>query len=511
MKTLVLQMARLGDILQTWPTLRALKRLDPQGELHILARGRFHGALNGVEAVDRVWQFNSKDILAPLFKSEPELAVAIGQLEQLIAELRDEGFDRVINLSFSPLSSSLVEAFTTPLTEVSGYSRSNDGYLKIPDDASAFFYAQVGPARANRIHLTDLFAHVAGVDLQSSDWRAPHVNPDAVREKFSLAKTFVLVHVGASQKEKTLSWMKWAPVVNGLLAADKCEVVLIGSAEENDVASKIVCAASGRQPLSLVGKTDMSELFALVSEAQLLIGGDSGPVHIASLFGTPVLNLSFPSVALWETGPKSPGSRIVYLEEEGAVPSDSLVFEALSMLPAVGEAHTFHRQLPTLEVLARDQAYIPGPVTSLQNSPSVKKLFQWELIRAIYMGEVFPPAPNELFLDGVRQLIDVNLLALEQIAVLNGQVQTQSATASAILTRVDEIIEQIARLVPDLSPLIRWFQTEQLRIGPMPVSQLILTTESVHRRLADVLELYRTPSGHNILIGDPTYDDTLLG
>ena len=108
MKTLVLQMARLGDILQTWPTLRALKRLDPQGELHILARGRFLGAVNGVEAVDRVWQFNSREILAPLFKAEPDLATAQSYLQQLIRELRDEGFDRVINLSFSSLSSSLI-------------------------------------------------------------------------------------------------------------------------------------------------------------------------------------------------------------------------------------------------------------------------------------------------------------------------------------------------------------------------------------------------------------------
>lgn len=478
MKTLVIQLARLGDIYQTWPVLRALKRIGPGDEIHVLTRRRFGSALEGCEAVDRHWTLDSKDIFSHLVDEIPDLEGALAKIDRLCGELKSQGFDRVINLSFSPVSSFLTEAIATEATEVKGYTRFKDGYLDIPDDGSAYFYAQVGPERANRLHVTDLFAFVAGVELTEADWTPYQPNP-AVYEKYGIKSGSVVLHVGASQSGKTLSWMKWAPIVKGLLSARDIDVVLIGSKEEVEIADRICAGAGDRKPLNLVGRTTLGELFDIIGSSRLMIGGDSGPVHVASLTSTPVLNISFPMVSHWETGPRSAGSRIVVIDDEGALPSDSVVREALSMLDGQNGI------LETYQVL--------GPLKPYEASSESDHEFQWDLVRGLYLGEALPQAPSEIFLEGMRRLSEVNQLALEQIAIV--RTQPGNRAAGGILDRADEIIEQIGRMVPDLGPLVRWFQTERLRIGPMPVDQLTTATENVHRRLQEVIELYRPSAG----------------
>ncbi|HEV7123638.1 MAG TPA: glycosyltransferase family 9 protein [Rhodanobacter sp.] len=69
-------------------------------------------------------------------------------------------------------------------------------------------------------------------------------------------------------------------------------VVLIGgpSAAERTTADAVL-AACRRQPLDLTGKDTLKRLLALCTRAQLLLGPDSGPMHIANSVGTRVLGL----------------------------------------------------------------------------------------------------------------------------------------------------------------------------------------------------------------------------
>ena len=51
MRILVLQLARFGDIFQTWPTLKALRRQHPESEIHFLVRSRFSEAASGLTGI----------------------------------------------------------------------------------------------------------------------------------------------------------------------------------------------------------------------------------------------------------------------------------------------------------------------------------------------------------------------------------------------------------------------------------------------------------------------------
>jgi ADP-heptose:LPS heptosyltransferase len=73
MKILVIQLARFGDIYTTWPVLRAIKRENPQGELHVLVRKKFKKALVGLESVDKTQLLDTQNILEPVLLEQAQL------------------------------------------------------------------------------------------------------------------------------------------------------------------------------------------------------------------------------------------------------------------------------------------------------------------------------------------------------------------------------------------------------------------------------------------------------
>src|SRR5687768_9988443 len=109
MKILCLQLARFGDIYQTWPVLNALKRTHPGCEIHFLVKERFQAAAEGCDVVDELLTLPSREIFEPLFSESPNTFRSLSFLDRFISKMRGENYDRIINLSFSPVSSFLVD------------------------------------------------------------------------------------------------------------------------------------------------------------------------------------------------------------------------------------------------------------------------------------------------------------------------------------------------------------------------------------------------------------------
>ena len=67
-------------------------------------------------------------------------------------------------------------------------------------------------------------------------------------------------------------------------------------------------------PRSFVNKTGLRELFALTAAADVLVTGDSGPMHIATAVGTPALALFGPTCREWGFFPSGEKDRVVQLD-----------------------------------------------------------------------------------------------------------------------------------------------------------------------------------------------------
>ncbi len=484
MKILVLQMARLGDIYLSWPTLRALKRNFPQAQVHVLVRPRFAGALEGLEVVSHVWTFPSQQLAEKLLAEGGGLDEAKMQLRSFINQLRGQNFHQVINLSFSPLSSFLTHSLESEGVNVRGYTRHEDGFLHLPDDASSYFYAQVGVGKINRLHLRELLAEVAGVQLKAEDMRAP---PELIQPQTVLRAVeetpmppqdpYVIVQMGASQSEKQYPQAAWLKVLSNLEQRWDGQILLVGTAEES------LGAAFVSQGLERVhnwcGRSSLAQLISLVQGADLVLGGDSLLMHIASLTETRCLNLSSGQVVnFWETGPLTLGSRILLGSELSDIEPGRVVDETLALLQGEPPQGLVMERVSTSEGLT----YRPSQGEEL--GPD----FTWSLVQAIYLGQSWPILEDHrlfIMLQRLNELCDLALSQLEQVAKQSGP-----SLSSDLLTRIEEMISQMALIDSRIQPLVAWVQTEQVRLGPGSLNQVVEGSRKIYRNLKLVLSKY---------------------
>ena len=470
MKILVLQLARLGDIYMSWPALRALRRTYPSAEIHLLTRPRFEGAVEGLEAIDHHHTLRVSTILSPLVQKEPDCETALERLNASIENLKEKQFDWIVNLTFSPVSSYLTHALSTAQTQVSGYTRYSDGTLCLPDDMSSYFYAQIGSEKPNRVHLADFFAALLKLDYVESDWCAPTLSAN---EALNLPPRYVVLHVGASEAHKSLSATHWIEVLRTYVSEfSDIPLVLIGSKEERVVADEIQSKIGNHSVYNLAGETHIKDIFHILTQAELLIGCDSAPIHMASLTDTPTFNVSIGRVNFWETGPKA---------------SLSFIYRAES-LESLGTSHLGSVICQTLRGELNSELWMrAGGLVSYFREELPEKSFSWNLIQALYLGGAFPMAEKIEILQGADRLAQMNDLALSQIALIS---ERGLNSVGPILDRVEEVIESVGKIVPELAPYISWYQAEKVRIGPGDLNTLCEQATRVHQRFLKNLRPY---------------------
>jgi len=125
-------------------------------------------------------------------------------------------------------------------------------------------------------------------------------------------RPLVLLHPGSGDNFHGRRWptRRFGLVARRLVDEAGAVVAVTGGRGERALAREVV-EASERDLWDLSGKLDLAELVALVARARVLVSNDSGPVHLASALGVPVLGLYGPnSPALY--GPLSPGSVAFY-------------------------------------------------------------------------------------------------------------------------------------------------------------------------------------------------------
>ncbi len=468
MKILVIQLARLGDILQTIPTVNALQRLNPNAEIHLLVRSHFRAAADLVPHLSRTWLLDSKNIFSPLFE-QGNLRETQIQLRSLLRDLKNENFAQIINLSFSPASSYLTTCLAARGIEVRGYVRHSDGFFNPNEDSSCYFYAQVGIGKSNRIHITDLMAQVAKVDLASGDWFTKY-KPKKID---SLTEKYVAIHVGASQANKGYSAENWAKVLSGL----ESQLVLIGAIGERAFAEEILRLVNQNRRsfiTDLVGRTSFTELFDVIAQSELLVGADSAPMAMAPFTRTKCVNLSSQTVNFWETGPRAFGSRVIFADKINDIDPKDVIREIQNTM--VGTPAGKNVALVTNAV----EGYVPQFQTSDQ--------FEWNLVKALYMGGELPIVEDHATILAMTQLREINQIVLDQTQYILDR--KESNLHADLIARADEIISGIKKFAPKIHPLVSWYEVERTRIPPASLVNIAERTIKICKGLEHVLSLY---------------------
>jgi lipopolysaccharide heptosyltransferase II len=137
------------------------------------------------------------------------------------------------------------------------------------------------------------FADHLKIDRSAPEWDF-HLSPveraSATRHVAALSRRFAVLFVGTRWPSKQWFPAQMTACVERLSDRFNLDVVLLGGKDEQTIAAEVE-ASSSKRILNLTGRTSLREAIALIQQAVLAIGPDTGLMHIAAAVETPVISL----------------------------------------------------------------------------------------------------------------------------------------------------------------------------------------------------------------------------
>jgi lipopolysaccharide heptosyltransferase I len=295
-RVLIVRLGALGDIVHALPAAAALRRAFPQARIDWLVSARHADLLDLVTVVDRRLRVNDR------------AGASNGMsLPAAIRELRRARYD--VAIDFQGLLKSAVLARASGAARVAGFAAP---YAR--ERLAPLFYSDAYDPGAAGVHDPQETRHVValnlgllsvvGVNNPATEFPIAPVESEAARTvQRQTGGRYALLNPGAAWPNK-----RWPPARLAAVAADLgarhhlTSVVLWGPGEEA-LAAEVVAGAGGAAILSPA--TGIADLVALARGAALMVSGDTGPLHIATAVGTPIVGIYGPTRPA-RNGPLSP-------------------------------------------------------------------------------------------------------------------------------------------------------------------------------------------------------------
>ena len=310
MRRALIRLSALGDIVHTWPLASALRVAVPQAHITWIVEEPLRILVEGHPAVDAVL-----DVATKRWRSRPtarrtraEIAVLKGRFAELQAD---------VCIDAQGVIKSAVVARWSAADRKVGLARPwRREWLP------GLFYTETvdGSTHARHVVATNLEIVRAVGGTPPRDPVPPDGRwlLDRVRDRLptgSWASPFAVLLPAAGHPSKILPVATLARVARGLVELGIEAVVAWGPAERER--AHAVAAMAGRGT-HMAPPTDLAELSALLGAATVVVGGDTGPVHLAASFGVPTA-AAFLTTDWRRNGPL--GSRIAVVS--GTADSDT--------------------------------------------------------------------------------------------------------------------------------------------------------------------------------------------
>ena len=313
-KVLLVNITRLGDMLQATPTIAGIKMENPSAHITVLVEKQFEAVCHCIPNIDEVVSIDLGMTMRSLAREGEGIIDAYDYLTEVVRDLRSRNFDYCLNMSSSAYTALLLKL--VGVKRHGGWSSDDDGYRVIESDWAKLFATSVfhHNRQFNSLNLVDVFRCSADVE-RHPDSLLINLN-DADKEAalkliaeagFTARGPLVALQAGASQEKRQWSTEHFVRLARMLREKIDARLVLTGAKKEAEIVDPIVKSCSDPNVVSLVGKTNIPQLACVLKEAKLLITGDTGPMHMSVAVGTPVVSMFLASAYGYETGPYMEG------------------------------------------------------------------------------------------------------------------------------------------------------------------------------------------------------------
>ncbi|MDR3706886.1 MAG: glycosyltransferase family 9 protein [Capsulimonadaceae bacterium] len=301
-RLLIVKMSSIGDIAHALPAVSLIKRHRPDVSIGWVVRARCASLLAGNPDLDHVYELPDRGSARDF----------LGAVRAIRADRYDTAMD------MQGLAVSGLITFLSGARRRIGLDRNREANLLFLTEGTV-------PGKDKDRHAIDIqygFAESVGVPVERGGIPVQRylVDGDAAFAEAALKglpAPVVVLNSGASTPQKRWNTANWIDVGTKLVASG-VSVVLLGSAAEKPAVDEIE-RGIGAGPLvrNIAGQTNLRQAASVLARVDLVISGDTGPLHIAVDVGAMCIGIYGPTSPL-ASGPYGKRNMVFWKKMECA-------------------------------------------------------------------------------------------------------------------------------------------------------------------------------------------------
>ncbi len=283
-KILLIQTAKIGDVVQITPLFREIKRALPHLHLSVMVTPVTQEILLHNPYIDSLITFYPSE-----FKGLK------GKLK-LYKFLKNEEFDMVLILNMD--ITYIITSYWTGIPYRISIKPDTYGFTK---RLSFPLYTHLVFHHSNKLIIDtyfELLKKTLNIDPVSKNKEIFLKNKEIFRVKHFFNKKqrpFIGIVISAGNKLKAIPVKKWIEILKHLQKEVNGTFFLLGSQKDYKIAQEIVEYFNSPQIINTAGKFSLREVCAFVKNLNLLIGPDTGLIYIADTFFIPIVHIPGPA------------------------------------------------------------------------------------------------------------------------------------------------------------------------------------------------------------------------
>lgn len=303
-KILLIQFGDLGDVIVTFPCLRALKENFPEAYIVIAVHAKAKDLAQGCYWCDEVLTVESPT---------DHFIKRLGRNLKFAQRIRGQKFDLVFDLRTGDRSA-ILSLLTGARQRVSFYGIYNKLWR------NRIYSHLVSPDGSPDLHMVDYYLSLLNIYGIDTTDRTPTylVTEEQASETQKLiqcmgletAKPKIAYHAFSLWEYKGWDLKKHAEMIQWMVQRYNAHVVLTGTKAQYEPA-EIILKQNEKNVYNLAGKTSLKILPAILQRCDVSMGVDTAGGHIAAAVGTPTITIFGPgNFSKW--APYGSRSKIVH-------------------------------------------------------------------------------------------------------------------------------------------------------------------------------------------------------
>jgi len=299
MRILIVKLGSIGDIVHTLPALAALRHAMPSAEISWVVERHASEILKDNPIIDRLIEVDTKALRRGLMSGETLRAP-----RQQLRRLRASAFD--VAIDFQGLLKSASIARLSGARRVFGYSREG-----LREPASQFLLSKTIFVPRKTHVITKALGLLNGalgvpvpanvVDYEFPIWASGHDESEARRAAGD--ERYAILNPGGGWPTKLWSTERFGLLADQLWSHCGLQSLVTYGPGEAELAESVLHSSKTGKARAV--RLSLKGFFALAKRAQVYVGGDTGPTHIAVAAGAPIVGLFGPT-EWWRNGSPRP-------------------------------------------------------------------------------------------------------------------------------------------------------------------------------------------------------------